>query len=113
MHLASLLALLVLGDPSTTRLTSIDREAVRAPILRAMPAIRACRDLAWAKEGARPGRIVLTFAIDRRGGVTIENIQDSTGSPTLVRCVCQVFSRIVYSQPPIEEIHVTYPLNFV
>jgi hypothetical protein len=112
MNLLTLLVLVLVGEPGFTAHTSIDREWARGPILQALPKLRACHAAAISPGRACQGYIRVRFSIDRAGGVTVQDLQDSTGCPALVSCVGQVFSRMVYSPAPNDEIWITYPLLF-
>jgi len=112
MTLATLVALsLVSGSPLPPR-SSLDRGWALAPIHRALPALKACHARARKPGGVCRGRITVRFAIDPSGGVTVEDLQDTTGCPGLVTCVGEVFSRMVYAPPPRELTRIVYPLRF-
>jgi outer membrane biosynthesis protein TonB len=112
MTLATLLALSLVSTSPLPARASINSGWARAPIRRALPELRSCHARARRPGNACRGRITVHFAVDPRGGVTVEDLRDTTGCPALVQCVGEVFSRMVYSPPPQELIRITYPLRF-
>jgi len=101
----------------------VPQNRVDAVVSDAMKDVLACYELGLAREPELEGRLVVLFAIDRRGragpvaDMTLEFEPVETGKriapledPMVISCVLEVFEGLVFPRPGEGVVQVTYPL---
>jgi hypothetical protein len=109
------------ADIANALVFSPDRDGIRAAVIEAMPAIRACYE-GWV-EAAGPsappqGKLSVSFEVavgddQGRAGVRKASLLHSEmAHPFVEGCVLNAFSELVFSPPEGGVLAVTYPLEF-
>ncbi len=93
--------------------TSIDREAVKAVIMKHARLIRACYESALRRRPDLEGRLSVRFTIAASGSVTsAEVVQSTLKDRELEECVLGVVRRMVFPPHPEPPVVIVYPFVF-
>jgi hypothetical protein len=101
-----------LGSVAPAEASSLDREAIRRPVLARSAALRICYQGMLDRDSRAEGTITPAFSILQDGRVTEVTVDLDFGDRTFGECVTAVFAGLRFGPQPAPSIRIHYPLTF-